>query len=288
MPTNYQFTGQYNESDFGLYFYNACWYDSSLGRFAQADTIIPPTQGVQAWNRYAYTNNNPLRYIDPTGHKICDNIDSAGNCVNPPDSGGGSSGSSSSQNGNSSGATRSGEIDHDRDNDGILDIPDSDIGPVWLSNDFTQLCDKSQTLTECFYLRYPVDLLEDPNIDSDELYLLMLAIYFDVKTRDTTGPQYLGRLNYDSPFWNGYGILPGEVCINGSCYPRAEVNYIAQGMWGADAGESIQFSRLIVWTYKELVWYEEPSPGTYAWHDFGYNFYTALDPYYEEFKELFR
>ena len=43
----------------------------SLGRFAQADTIIPvQTQGVQAWDRYAYTNNNPLRYDDPTGHCI--------------------------------------------------------------------------------------------------------------------------------------------------------------------------------------------------------------------------
>jgi RHS repeat-associated protein len=71
-PTQYQYTGQFSyESEFGLYFYNARWYDSSLGRFAQADTIIPEqTQGVQAWDRYAYTNNNPLRYNDPTGHCI--------------------------------------------------------------------------------------------------------------------------------------------------------------------------------------------------------------------------
>jgi RHS repeat-associated protein len=45
MPTKYQYTGQYNEADFGLYFYNARWYDSSLGRFAQADSIVPG--GVQ-------------------------------------------------------------------------------------------------------------------------------------------------------------------------------------------------------------------------------------------------
>ena len=70
--TKYQYTGQYSyASDFGLYFYNARWYDPALGRFAQADSIIPvDTQGVQAWDRYAYANNNPVRYNDPTGHCI--------------------------------------------------------------------------------------------------------------------------------------------------------------------------------------------------------------------------
>lgn len=69
-PSEYTFTGQYfYTSDFGLMFYNARWYDPSLGRFAQADTIVPLMQGTQAWDRYAYVNNNPLRYIDPTGHR---------------------------------------------------------------------------------------------------------------------------------------------------------------------------------------------------------------------------
>ncbi|NOH02418.1 MAG: RHS repeat-associated core domain-containing protein [Chloroflexi bacterium] len=67
---DYQYTGQRKVEDIGLYFYNARWYDPALGRFAQADTIIPQGQGVQAWDRYAYTNNNPVRYNDPTGHCI--------------------------------------------------------------------------------------------------------------------------------------------------------------------------------------------------------------------------
>jgi hypothetical protein len=53
-------------------FYNARWYDPSLGRFAQADTIVP--SGVQGLDRYAYTFNNPIRYIDPSGHISVDCI----------------------------------------------------------------------------------------------------------------------------------------------------------------------------------------------------------------------
>ncbi|HPO87652.1 MAG: RHS repeat-associated core domain-containing protein [Anaerolineales bacterium] len=82
LPTRYTFTGQYSyvsddatdlgNAGFGLMFYNARWYDPTLGRFAQADTIIPTSQGAQAWDRYAYVNNNPVRYNDPTGHRVDD------------------------------------------------------------------------------------------------------------------------------------------------------------------------------------------------------------------------
>ena len=51
---------------FGLMFYNARFYDPALGRFTSADTIVPG--GVQGWDRYAYTNNNPVLYNDPSGH----------------------------------------------------------------------------------------------------------------------------------------------------------------------------------------------------------------------------
>ena len=71
--TDYTYTGQYsNMSDFGLMFYNARWYDPYIGRFNQPDTIIPQSQGVQAWDRYAYVSNNPMLYNDPSGHcPIC-------------------------------------------------------------------------------------------------------------------------------------------------------------------------------------------------------------------------
>ncbi len=131
LPTDYTYTGQYSHTaDFGLMYYNARWYDPALGRFAQADTIVPGagkgnassisqvagqmytalTVGyyespvlaklnsdnyiiqmyggllnmsdqdkrkaniidvplnVQVFDRYAYSLNNPLKYIDPSGH----------------------------------------------------------------------------------------------------------------------------------------------------------------------------------------------------------------------------
>jgi RHS repeat-associated protein len=49
-PTKYTYTGQYTyTSDFGLMYYNARWYDPNLGRFAQADSVIPG--GVQGHRR---------------------------------------------------------------------------------------------------------------------------------------------------------------------------------------------------------------------------------------------
>jgi len=53
----------------GIYFFQSRWFDPSLGRFLPPDTIVPTsTQGTQAWDRYAFVNNNPVRYNDPTGH----------------------------------------------------------------------------------------------------------------------------------------------------------------------------------------------------------------------------
>ena len=40
-PTQRRFTGQTLDSNTGLYFYNARYYDPAIGRFIQTDTIVP-------------------------------------------------------------------------------------------------------------------------------------------------------------------------------------------------------------------------------------------------------
>jgi RHS repeat-associated protein len=66
-PTDYRYTGQRHEAEFGLYFYKARWYDPASAHFTQADILLPSLENPSDLNRYAYVRNNPLRYIDPTG-----------------------------------------------------------------------------------------------------------------------------------------------------------------------------------------------------------------------------
>jgi RHS repeat-associated protein len=65
----YRFTGQEYDAEFELYNYNARLYDPVLGRFITADTIVPDWTNPQSLNRYAYCLNNPLKYVDPSGHE---------------------------------------------------------------------------------------------------------------------------------------------------------------------------------------------------------------------------
>jgi murein DD-endopeptidase MepM/ murein hydrolase activator NlpD len=57
----------------GQYYYNARWYDPTLGRFITED----PARDGDNW--YAYVSNNPLAYIDPTGllEKIINDMSNA-------------------------------------------------------------------------------------------------------------------------------------------------------------------------------------------------------------------
>jgi RHS repeat-associated protein len=66
--TDKRFTGKIWDSSTELYFYGARYYDPTLGRFITADPTIQHPYDPQDLCRYAYARNNPIRYIDPTGH----------------------------------------------------------------------------------------------------------------------------------------------------------------------------------------------------------------------------
>jgi RHS repeat-associated protein len=111
LDTDKLFTGQ-RLDDTGLYFYNARYYDATIGRFISADPVVPDYTNPQSLNRYAYCLNNPLKYIDPTGHSWWSNlvniIKVVITAVVDTITGGDSSGSSSSSSSSSSGSGSSG------------------------------------------------------------------------------------------------------------------------------------------------------------------------------------
>lgn len=93
--TDYQYTGQRNEAEIGLYYYFARFYDPALGRFRDlcaperslregisADTLVPEPGSSKAYDRFTYTNNNPINFSDPSGYKACNGWDEQGKCVN--------------------------------------------------------------------------------------------------------------------------------------------------------------------------------------------------------------
>jgi RHS repeat-associated protein len=69
MATDRRYTGQRWEAGIGLYDYNARYYDPALGRFVQADSVVPSMESPQDFNRYSYVRGNPLKYVDPSGHE---------------------------------------------------------------------------------------------------------------------------------------------------------------------------------------------------------------------------
>ncbi|MBN2880888.1 hypothetical protein JXM83_02435, partial [Candidatus Woesearchaeota archaeon] len=65
--SRYTFTGK--ELDLsGLMYYESRYYSPFLRRFTQPDSVIPSLYDTQSLNRYSYVRNNPVIYIDPTGH----------------------------------------------------------------------------------------------------------------------------------------------------------------------------------------------------------------------------
>jgi len=89
----YKFTGKEIDTETGLYYYGARYYDAKVSRWISADPIIddylpvaPVSDEAKKHNQnlpgeggvfnsinlalYHYAGNNPLKYIDPTGNNI--------------------------------------------------------------------------------------------------------------------------------------------------------------------------------------------------------------------------
>ncbi|MFH1286521.1 MAG: DUF6765 family protein [Candidatus Magasanikbacteria bacterium] len=65
--TDYLFTNQEHDIESDLYYYNARYYNPSIGRFISRDSLFGRDGDTLSKNRYIYVKNNPLKYVDPTG-----------------------------------------------------------------------------------------------------------------------------------------------------------------------------------------------------------------------------
>jgi RHS repeat-associated protein len=64
------YTGAVMEPN-GLVYMLARYYDPQLGRFLSTDPVEPNPQTATNFNRYAYANGSPYRFVDPSGRWIC-------------------------------------------------------------------------------------------------------------------------------------------------------------------------------------------------------------------------
>jgi len=65
----YKFATYERDEESGLDNANARMYNSASGNFTSADTVIPGDgERSMGFNRYAYTEGNPVKYNDPSGH----------------------------------------------------------------------------------------------------------------------------------------------------------------------------------------------------------------------------
>ena len=61
------FTGKPFDAATGLSYMGARYYNPMLGRFMGVDPVGFKEENIHSFNRYAYANNNPYKFVDPDG-----------------------------------------------------------------------------------------------------------------------------------------------------------------------------------------------------------------------------
>ena len=65
-----RYRGYYYDTETGLYYLQSRYYDATLCRFLNRDNVnyLEP-ESIHGINLYAYCNNNPIMFADPSGHE---------------------------------------------------------------------------------------------------------------------------------------------------------------------------------------------------------------------------
>jgi RHS repeat-associated protein len=64
-----QFQGHKDDSESGLHYNLARYYDPKISRWAAADSVTTPVYDPQSLNKYAYVRNDPVNLVDPDGNQ---------------------------------------------------------------------------------------------------------------------------------------------------------------------------------------------------------------------------
>ena len=77
----FRYCGEYFDAETGTVYLRARYYQASIGRFTQRDTVAGKLSDPLSLNLYTYCQNNPLFYFDPSGHSAWTNFwDEAADC----------------------------------------------------------------------------------------------------------------------------------------------------------------------------------------------------------------
>lgn len=76
-PDNFipKFQGTENDTVATLYYFQSRYYDPAVGRFISPDTeLASEAFQIDAFNRFAFATNNPVTFVDPSGHNVWQSI----------------------------------------------------------------------------------------------------------------------------------------------------------------------------------------------------------------------
>lgn len=74
----FRYRGYYYDAETDLYYLQSRYYDAEVGRFINQDCYISTGTGLLGFNMFAYCDNNPVNFCDPTGEKFEESAGGAG------------------------------------------------------------------------------------------------------------------------------------------------------------------------------------------------------------------
>jgi hypothetical protein len=156
------------------------------------------------------------------------------------------------------------------------------------------------SLAECYWKGELKVYTEGSEINSGEFHDLALAIYFHLLYYGDVGRWDIARRDtFDTPLWNGkqkvlkmnpdtteYKYITKynpdiTLCLNGHCSARSEINYFAQGMYAAAAGETLRKAKMDAWYWKILHGNWKSLTEVYYWVEYGHNLYGEINDMFD-------